>query len=53
MEADASIVTGRVGGEVTQRSAKPFRRVRVPYAPPGRVAELVYAADLKSVADKA
>ena len=49
----------RVGGVVTQRSAKPRTRVQISYAPPksgiicfvfGRVAELVYAADLKSVA---
>ena len=48
------IATWRVGGAVTQRSAKPFRPVQLWYAPPrlfrsvARVAELVYAADLKS-----
>ena|GEM_PF-4929760 len=40
----------RVGGAVTQRSAKPFRRVRLPYVPPyARMAELVDARDLKSL----
>jgi hypothetical protein len=40
----------RVGRTVRQRSAKPCKPVRLRYAPPlGRVAELVYATDLKSV----
>ena len=48
----AIILVWCVGGAVTQRSAKPRRPVQLWYAPPflkvGRVAELVYAADLKS-----
>src|SRR4051812_37886365 len=43
-----------VGRGVRQGSAKPCTRVRISYVPPllscGRVAELVYAVDLKSAA---
>ena len=50
----------RVGGAVTRRSAKPFRRVRLSYVPPwynsdtlhARMAELVDARDLKSLVQK-
>ena len=40
----------RLGGAVTQRSAKPCRWVQLPQVPPsfGRVAELVDALDSKS-----
>ena len=30
-----NVTERRVGGAVTQRSAKPFRRVRLSYVPPG------------------
>lgn len=40
----------RVGGAVTQRSAKPRRWVQLPYVPPyARVVELVDTRDLKSL----
>ena len=35
----------RVGGAVTQRSAKPFRRVRLSYVPP----EIIDSSNLRAI----
>ena len=37
-----NVTERRVGGAVTQRSAKPFRRVRLSYVPPNVVPEWGY-----------